>query len=279
MSPRHSDSNVGWIKREFAAIKKQMREDRAAKKLQAATIGKGGLTVKGGGDITVDDGGSLTSNYPASVGGGEATRFGPRESGYPGYGFRLLNEAGTAVIFGAERAYPSTTFPGGYTAFNVSATCSITDEAGGHGMFVSATDVTLAGGATRIEHSTTGASANCFIDPSDGRIWRSTSSRRYKQDIEDTAVDPAAVLQMRPRTWRDKGEVAKDPDTQRRYVGFIAEELDDLGLTQFVVYDHEDKPEAIAYDRLAVALLEVLKAQDARLAALEARLPEDPADA
>ncbi|GAA5122157.1 hypothetical protein GCM10023339_40120 [Alloalcanivorax gelatiniphagus] len=78
-----------------------------------------------------------------------------------------------------------------------------------------------------------------------------------------------AVLQMRGRTWRDKAQVEQDPDTEDRYVGFIAEELDELGLTAFVEYDDEGQPNAIAYDRLSVALLAVLKDQERRLCRVE----------
>lgn len=114
-----------------------------------------------------------------------------------------------------------------------------------------------------VDHTTTGNAANCFI-ATNGAIQRSTSSRRYKRDIEDLTVDPDVVLELRPRTWRDRLEVENDPDTETRHVGFIAEELDELGLDQFVIYD-DDGPEAIAYDRLTAALIPTLRAQRDRL--------------
>lgn len=115
----------------------------------------------------------------------------------------------------------------------------------------------------RIDHTTTGSSANAVLDSVTKRLSRSTSSRRYKQNIEDHTVDPARVLKLRPRTWRDRNEVKKDADCERRYVGFIAEELHDLGLTEFVEYDPEGRPDAIAYDRLIVALLALVQAEHA----------------
>jgi hypothetical protein len=122
-----------------------------------------------------------------------------------------------------------------------------------------------------IDHTTTASAANCFIAVN-GLIQRSTSSQRYKTDIEDVTVDLDAVLRLRPRTWRDKAEVVADPGTTNWHIGFIAEELDELGLTAFVEYDEHARPEGIAYDRLSVALIDVIKHQDARLRAIESRL-------
>ncbi|HET6816894.1 MAG TPA: hypothetical protein VFH66_06670 [Mycobacteriales bacterium] len=48
---RGADDDLGWINREITDLKRQIRELRSAKTLQAAEIGKGGLTVKGTGGI------------------------------------------------------------------------------------------------------------------------------------------------------------------------------------------------------------------------------------
>ena len=253
---------------------KAIREMNAAKRLQGATIGKGGVTIKLGG--------FLSALYPSSLGGGEATRFGPllvSESTEPGYAVQLKDEDGN-FVFAAVRNTPTAGNPSGVSGIFGTAELVFIDNGAGTGFDIFGDDfevnavgsVFLNGAAgTKIQHSTTGASANCFIDPSDNRIWRSTSSRRYKQDIEDAEVDPAAVLDMQPRTWRDKAEVEADPDTERRYVGFIAEELHDLGLGQFVVYDDDGLPEAISYDRLTAAVIPVLKDLNERVSRLEQR--------
>lgn len=107
-------------------------------------------------------------------------------------------------------------------------------------------------------------------------VARSTSSRRYKREVQDVDIDPAAVLAMRGKSWRDRAEVHRDPDTARRHVGFIAEELDELGLAEFVTYDEQGRPDAIQYDRLSVGLLAVLQQQQQRIDALEARLDATP---
>ena len=119
-----------------------------------------------------------------------------------------------------------------------------------------------------IPWDTSSSAANMFLD-ANGRIWKSSSARKYKQDIEDADVDVAAVLRMRPRTWRDRGEVERDPSCDTRYVGFVAEELDEIGLGQFVTRTPDGEVEGIAYDRLVAAIIPVLRDLDARLARLE----------
>lgn len=262
---RHSDSAQGWIKREFKEIRRQMREDRAARKLQAATIGKGGITVK--------DGGAIKTEY---TNGTTAAYFGPVYSDRPSASVSLADGNGTA-LFTAISALASDAGPA-FSYFQAGGdTVDVLTMDQAAWIHLGASQVNLmANSGVTIQYTNTAAAANCFIDPSDGRIWRSTSSRRRKVDIEDAEVDPAVVLQMQGRTFRDKGQVEADPDTDKRYVGFIAEELHDLGLTQFVDYDDDGQPDAIAYDRLSVALLAVLKDQERRIKALEA--DETPAD-
>lgn len=102
-------------------------------------------------------------------------------------------------------------------------------------------------------------------------LRRITSSLKYKQDVEPHAVDLAALLTLEPRSWRDKAEVEEDPDTTRRHVGLIAEEVHAAGLTEFVQYATDGSPDGFNYDRFgAVALLAGYKDLHTRLAALEA---------
>lgn len=136
----------------------------------------------------------------------------------------------------------------------------------GDAFFQAARQVQIKSGLKQvyIDHNTAPASANCHITEA-GLIYRSTSSRRYKQDVEDLVVDVDQVLAMRPRTWRDRAEVERDPDTTNRYLGFVAEELVDVGLEAFVVYNEAGEVDAIAYDRLTAALVPVLQHQQRQL--------------
>ena len=296
------DSDPGWINRRFAALERAVRESNAAKRLQAATIGKGGLTVKGGGGITVKDAGHITTTYPTS--GADAVECGDITDvgGHTYQGIIHHTPTGNVTFAAVAGESPGAPNNDGAVQFG-DVFNSVQPKVNIYGSEVdvhSTADVTIGGeaGATSIgirpaglflnldsanPHlmvpgfsggwggSTTSAAANMVADGTSGEILRSTSSLRYKQDVADAEVDPAAVLQMRGRTWRDKAEVEQDPGTERRHVGFIAEELDEIGLGQFVVYDEQGRPDAISYDRLSVALLAVVKDLAARVEALEQR--------
>lgn len=153
------------------------------------------------------------------------------------------------------------------------------------------------GGATGtfIAPASGAGTAEVRMDSSTGRLTyvSISSTRRVKRDIQPLAVDLDAVLQMQPRSWLPKpavrqcpdwmheqhsdeecraGEVVESPEDDIRQVGFIAEELDEIGLGDFVQYDDEGLPAAISYDRLTAALIPVLQQQQAQIEALTARL-------
>jgi hypothetical protein len=116
-----------------------------------------------------------------------------------------------------------------------------------------------------------------------GTLGRSTSSRRYKENIA-AARDLPNVLDVQPRTWTDKAERerqdAQDPNDEclppdaelPRHYGAIAEELADLGLTELLQYDEQGRPDAISYDRIGVALIPIVRQLSERVAELEVRL-------
>jgi hypothetical protein len=91
------------------------------------------------------------------------------------------------------------------------------------------------------------------------RIAEETSARRFKTDIRDFHIPSRAIFDLKPRTWRDRGEVERDPATDRWNVGYIAEELDEIGLGAFVNYDKDGAPFSIAYDRLVLPAIEEIK--------------------
>lgn len=147
---------------------------------------------------------------------------------------------------------------------------------------------------TFIQPQSGSGTANMRMDTSTGQVTWVASTERVKTDIEDLQVDPGAVLQLRPRTWlpgpitrqcpewmhtahRDEseccaGQIIDPPADAVREVGFVAEELDALGLTEFVEYDHEGLPASIRYDRLTAALIPLLQRQQAELDALTQRI-------
>lgn len=160
------------------------------------------------------------------------------------------------------------------TSAYLTADDAVQVTAGGQ-FFVDADSMSLlTNGDLRIyELPTTGSAANIRLDPATAAIGYVTSSLRYKQDVEDLDIDVDAFLKLRPRSWRDKGEVERDPDTARRNVGFIAEEVDELGLP-FVDYDGEDRPDALQYDRFTAGAVKVMQRQQSQIATQAAEIAE-----
>lgn len=78
------------------------------------------------------------------------------------------------------------------------------------------------GGAVSIGSATTASAANLFQSASNSAILRSTSSARYKRNVQDVLPEYADnVLNLRPVWYQSKAE-ADNPD--HGYWGFIAEE-------------------------------------------------------
>ena len=101
------------------------------------------------------------------------------------------------------------------------------------------------------------SNANLYMNPTNNIIARMTSSRRYKENIRDWGADPEAVLALRPRTWQAITPMEGD-DPEAWFVGFVAEEVHDLGLTELVQYDTEGRPDALHYATFSVAQQAVL---------------------
>ena len=119
--------------------------------------------------------------------------------------------------------------------------------------------------------NTTSASANMVVT-SGGEFAKSTSSRRYKNTINDATHGLADLLKLRSVTF--KGNT--DGDTV--FGGLIAEEVHDAGLTEFVEYDDQNRPDALHYTHmvaLCVKAIQELKTEldnaKARIATLEGK--------
>jgi len=118
-------------------------------------------------------------------------------------------------------------------------------------------------------NNTTGVAANCVI-AGDGVLYRSTSSLKYKEDIEDMQYGLAHVLQLRPVTYRGKSEA----DGSKRFGGLIAEEVDSVGLTEFVQYAADGTPDALAYSNMVALAFNAIKELNAKVEALQAKVAE-----
>lgn len=114
--------------------------------------------------------------------------------------------------------------------------------------------------------ATTGTAANMVMSSASGILQRSTSSLRYKNSVADATYGLAEVMQLRPVTYKGNN----DGDTI--FGGFIAEEVHDIGLTQFVQYDAENRPDALAYGNMVSLLAKAMQEQQAVIEDLKARI-------
>ena len=109
---------------------------------------------------------------------------------------------------------------------------------------------------------TTGSAANCFIN-SDGGLYRSTSSQKYKRDITDYTRGLADVLKLRPVFYKGKSE----NDGENQFAGLIAEDVAEAGLDEFVVKAADGTPDALAYSNMVALTVKAIQELNANLVA------------
>ena len=123
---------------------------------------------------------------------------------------------------------------------------------------------------------TTSSGANVRAQKGTGVLYVNTSSRRYKKNIVDWSPDPSAVLSLQPRQWQHDDPDFPEEIDERWHVGFIAEEVDELGLKGLVDYAGDGKggwrPESLNYDRFAAAQQVVLQKHEAEIKELRERI-------
>jgi len=85
-------------------------------------------------------------------------------------------------------------------------------------------------------------------------LYYQTSSSSYKKNIRNLEDEFHKILQAKPKAFDDKKYNFKE-------IGYIAEEFDQQGLNNLVIYE-DDKPIAIKYDLVSLYILEVVKDQE-----------------
>ena len=130
-------------------------------------------------------------------------------------------------------------------------------------------------------NTTTGSAPNAFI-ASDGALVRSTSASKYKTEIKRSYSTEYGekLLNLPTAIWTDKGqkeryEAGKRHIKPEKYFGMIAEDLADAGLDLLVSRNpltHEI--EGIQYERIAPALLPVIKKLKDKVDKLEEKINE-----
>ena len=111
---------------------------------------------------------------------------------------------------------------------------------------------------------------------SSGLLYRVSSSRRYKHDIQDLPLEEARkLLDLKPRTFKYNDDFLT-PDDERAgkdVPGFISEEVSDL-LPIAVDHDDDGNCEMWNSNVLIPCMLKLIQDQEKRIAALEAEIKE-----
>ena len=121
-------------------------------------------------------------------------------------------------------------------------------------------------GAFIVHDLPTGDYANMQYNVTTDRFYYDNSSRRYKENITVLHDDWTKILQVKPVTYTRPG------DPGRWEYGYIAEEIDSIGLTTMVGYDGDGNPEDVRYDKMIIYLIEMIKLQQEQIGKLEKKI-------
>lgn len=214
----------------------------------------GGTNIVG--MLTAD--GSVTA-YDAS--GNAVARFGPLTNSNPGnYGIEVKYNGSWAQVGAGNVDWsnitnkPSSFTPSAHASTHaLGGSDQITGEVG-----------QAAGSEYAFNNNVPGTSffAVWVGNDASNHFGKNVSSARYKTNIRRHRIDPARVLNLRPVLYE------RPANGDYTEYGLIAEQVHEH-LPELVQWYH-GRIESVRYDLLAVALLEVVKEQEHRIAALEA---------
>jgi len=150
-------------------------------------------------------------------------------------------------------------------AGSTSATlATIMYNASGTGLFYIRNDGAFnTGGAASSPYFNTSATAANLVVNSNGFLERSTSSKRYKENIRDYD-QTLSIDALRPVFFNSK----KEGDS-KTYAGLIAEEVHDAGFTEFVEYNDDGEPDAVFYANMVALCIKEIQDLKAEVAALK----------
>lgn len=112
-----------------------------------------------------------------------------------------------------------------------------------------------------------GTGTTMVIDTS-GYVKKSSSSKRYKKNIKDLPLEDAKkIYDLNVITFND----LEDAD-DNEHTGFIAEDVDELGLRDWVIYDKEGVVDGVWYQSIFSSMVKVVQDLNKRVEELEAKL-------
>lgn len=125
-------------------------------------------------------------------------------------------------------------------------------------------------------YATTTSAANAYINSSTGLLARSSSSLRYKLNVTPQEIPLDSILALAPKSFYDKASADEQngrTDNLPRILGLIAEEVATIPVISDLLMNKNEHgvPDSVNYDRIAVALIPLLKDHEARLNKLEGK--------
>jgi len=116
---------------------------------------------------------------------------------------------------------------------------------------------------------------------SSGVLTSYSSSRRYKENIENLAIDTSKVFDLTARQFKYKDHPKvihsdeEDPEEEETITvvgsnsfGYIAEEVHEH-IPELVAYNNDGEPDAVNYPLIGILLVEEVKKLKARIEVLE----------
>ncbi|TSD68141.1 tail fiber domain-containing protein [Aeromicrobium piscarium] len=224
----------------------------------------GAIIVSGQGSLEARDGSAIRARYPNGQAAMVFGRLTPED--LYDMGLLLRSPEGEAKMWFARMADETFAFTSVAERNVIGNDSSALTSLRGQEVRLSTPQLSL------YELPTTSSAANLHLGTVGGKwtVAYISSSRRYKRDIADLAIDPDAVKRWRPRTWRDKADVDAVGDNAAHHIGYIAEEIADAGTPELVVHDAEGQIDGLAYDRMTVGLHALAMQQEQRIVDLEA---------
>lgn len=123
------------------------------------------------------------------------------------------------------------------------------------------------GGIRNTNRNTASTQTALHINTTTGDIAETASSRRFKRNIEDYQKGLETIVQLRPVSFQFLEDDL--PNT-----GLIAEEVNEVGLVEFVRYDQNGDPYSIPYDNLSALYINSIKELKAENELLKTKIEE-----
>ena len=115
-------------------------------------------------------------------------------------------------------------------------------------------------------NNTSPGGANVYMISGTGEFHLSTSSKRYKTNIVDTAKGLNELLTLRPV---DFNSTCKSADPNRLWTGFIAEEVEAAGFEEYTDVNANDEVDSVFYGNMVALCVKAIQELSTKVTALE----------